>query len=511
MAGHQPVTTISRRGFLSAALVGLAPKSGRRIEGGFVHESHDIGHRIRDRVRFGEPRETRRLPIVIVGGGIAGLSAAWRLDKRGIHDYVVLEMDAVAGGNARSGENAVTAFPWAAHYVPVPGRAAGLVRELFADLGVFDGQAWDERHLVHAPKERLFIHGRWQEGLEPLVGPTRRDRDQIARFAEKTRALAESGRFTVPSAFGLEKDSAPSEDAPSMAAWLDREGLDSRWLRWMVDYACRDDYGAMSADVSAWAGLHYFAGREDDDGGGPLTWPEGNGWIVRRMLERIGTRIRTSSVVSRITRQGKSWRVVTSDVAWVADAVILATPWLVTSRIVDDVPRADVTYSPWLTANLTLDRWPAERSLPPAWDNVIFDSPGLGYVVATHQLLRRHVPQTVWTYYWALAELPPAAARRWLLAASWSEVKDRILADLSRPHPDIADCVSRVDIWRMGHAMVRPTPGFLASPLRRRAPARVDGLAFAHSDVAGLPLFEEAHAQGVAAAESVSRRVLGSA
>ena len=89
-----------------------------------------------------------------------------------MHDFVVLEMEPGAGGNARWGESDVCAFPWAAHYVPVPGRAAPLVRELFTDLGLFDGERWDERYLVHAPRERLFIHGRWQEGLEPAVGPT---------------------------------------------------------------------------------------------------------------------------------------------------------------------------------------------------------------------------------------------------------------------------------------------------------------------------------------------------
>ena len=87
-----------------------------------------------------------------------------------------------------------------------------------------------------------------------------------------------------------------------MAAWLDREGFDSRWLRWMVDYACRDDYGALSGDVSAWAGIHYFAARDAEEDG-PLTWPEGNGWIVRRLLERLGPAVRPRSMVHRIERR----------------------------------------------------------------------------------------------------------------------------------------------------------------------------------------------------------------
>ena len=53
-----------------------------------------------------------------------------------------------------------------------------------------------------------------------------------------------------------------------------------------MNYCCRDDYGAMAADTSAWAGVHYFASRAPEEKG-PLTWPEGNGWITR-LLQRVG-------------------------------------------------------------------------------------------------------------------------------------------------------------------------------------------------------------------------------
>lgn len=498
------MSTVTRREFLSAALVGLTQKSGPRISGGFVFESQTVGHQLRDRVPFAAPRATRRTPILIVGGGIAGLSAAWRLLKRGVTDFIVLEMEGVAGGNARSGENDVAGYPWGAHYVPVPGRSAGLVRELFTDLGVFDGREWDERHLVHAPRERLFIHGRWQDGLEPAVGPTMRDRSQFNRFEGRITELRESGRFTIPSATGLAGDPAPAEDRLSMAAWLDREGLDSPWLRWQVDYACRDDYGALATDVSAWAGLSYFAGREAEEEG-PLTWPEGNGWIVKRLLERVAPRVVTGQVVYRVEKRDNRYRVLTPDAAWDADAIIMATPLLVATRIVEGVSPASIAYSPWFTANLTLDRWPAEKQGEPAWDNVLYDSDSLGYVVATHQQLKRYIPRTVWTYYHALAHDRPDRARRWLLDQTWEHLKTQILGDLSRAHPDIERCVSRMDIFRIGHAMVRPTVGFLSDPVRRALQVGSPRLRYAHSDLSGLPLFEEAQYRGVAAADAVMR------
>jgi glycine/D-amino acid oxidase-like deaminating enzyme len=489
---------LSRRAFLqSAALVGLSRKGARRLEGSFVLESHELGHRLRDGRLPQGPRAERQSPVVIVGGGVAGLSAAWHLSRRGFQEFVVLEMESDAGGNARAGANDVSPYPWAAHYVPVPGPAAALARELFDDLGVRVDGRWDERHLCHAPQERLFVHGRWHAGFDPAVGPTRRDRDHVRRFDDLVAGFRARGHFTVPMG-----DAPPSPlDAMSMRAWLDREGLDSPWLRWLVDYACRDDYGALAADTSAWAGVHYFASREPDEQG-PLTWPEGNAFVTRRLVQRFGGRVVTRQVVSRVERDGVRWRVETPDTRWTADVVIFAAPSFLASRIVEQGPSAgDFAYSPWVTANLTLDRWPVERGVPVAWDNVIVDSPSLGYVVATHQSLRTHIPRTVWTYYWALAQGSPSAQRQWLLVQSWDSLATRILDDLQRAHPDIRDCVQRLDICRMGHAMIRPTPGFLSSGSRQAMRRGLPRLFFAHSDVSGLSLFEEAQARGVAAAE----------
>ena len=114
-----PVTR--RQFFQAAALAGLTRKSGVRLTGTLVHDSHALGHRLRDRQLTSSRQPATRVPLVVVGGGIAGLSAAWRLTRRGFHDFVLLEMEPDAGGNARSGQNEISAYPWAAHYVPVPG------------------------------------------------------------------------------------------------------------------------------------------------------------------------------------------------------------------------------------------------------------------------------------------------------------------------------------------------------------------------------------------------------
>lgn len=489
---------------LSAAIVGCAPKTDRPLAGGFVDDGGARGHRLRDGGTLPAPRRTERVPVVVVGGGIAGLSAAWWLDREGFRDFVVLEMEDHAGGNSRWGENEVSAYPWAAHYVPVPGTRSTLVRTLFEELGVLRDGVWEETALAFSPQERVFRWGRWHPGLEEAVAETAAERAELRRFDEEMDAFRRTGEFTIPSATGAR----PSPlDGMTMERWLAERGFRTPALRWYVDYACRDDYGARSADTSAWAGVHYFAAREPHEEG-PLTWAEGNGWIVRRLLERLGPRVRTGATVHRVERRGTGARVLAGDTEYLAGAVVFAAPSFLASRLVEGAPAVDFTYSPWLTANLTLDRLPAEaQAAEPAWDNVLFDSPALGYVVADHQSLRTHRERSVWTYYWALSDRPARDSRAALLRGSWREWAERILADLERAHPDVRRCVSRLDIMRMGHAMVRPTPGFLTSPARRALRDAGGPVFYAHSDLSGLSLFEEAQHHGVQAAERVLERL----
>ena len=492
----------------SAALVGLSLKADRPLAGAFVNDDVGLGHAIRDRGPIGPAKSTVRVPVVIVGGGMAGLSAAWRLHKKGFDQFVVLELGAQAGGNSRWGENGTSAYPWGAHYVPVPGKRATFVRELFAELGVMkpDG-SWNERYLCFAPQERLFLYGRWQEGIEPAIGLTAGDRDQFRRLAEITDNLRATGRFTVPLDAGLSMEDA-ALDRVSFATWLTRNRFDSKPLLWYANYVCRDDYGALAADVSAWAGLHYFASRDTDDKG-PLTWPEGNGWIVKQLLTRVGRFVRPGQTVRAIVRDGPAFRIRAGDTEYRCRAVIFAAPTFLASYLVDGMtPLRHFEYSPWITANLTLESIPDLDRGEPAWDNVVMNSPALGYVDAMHQSLRTFADRTVWTFYWALAEGSPSANRRILVDRDWAYWKEAILTELERVHPRIRTCVSRLDVMRNGHAMVRPTVGAVFAAEREFLKRPQRGLLFAHSDVSGLSLFEEAQYRGVTAADRVLQMAL---
>ncbi|UWZ85857.1 flavin monoamine oxidase family protein [Occallatibacter riparius] len=465
---------------------------------------------LRDRAAFPTPKRTERVPVVIVGGGIAGLSAAWRLQKRGFHDFVLLEMNDQAGGNSRWGENEITAYPWAAHYVPVPGPKAVYVRELFEELGVLKDGRWEERYLCFSPQERLFLYGRWQEGIEPAIGLSEKEREQFKRLEEQIVRFRSTGSFTVPLEVGF-SESTSYLDRISFADWLRDQRMDSRILNWYMNYCCRDDYGATTDQTSAWAGIQYFASREPDEKG-PLTWPEGNGWIVRRLLERVGKFVRTGAMVHRIVPSKSRLSVFAGDVEYQAEFVIFGAPSFLGPYLIEGMkPLHDFEYSPWLTANLTLDRLPGTYGSDLTWDNVVMDSPTLGYVDAMHQTLRTHVDRTVWTFYWALADGPPSQNRMQLLSSDWMHWKEAILHDLERVHPDIRQCVSRIDIMRNGHAMARPKVGAIFSQERRALTKPQGRILFVNSDLSGFSIFEEAQYRGVFAAETVLKTIGGTA
>ncbi len=440
----------------------------------------------------------------------------------------MLELEDAAGGNSRSGRVGDIPCPLGAHYLPVPGDGAGEVRDFLEELGIAKRVAgrwtYDERHRVHSPQERLFFNGRWQEGLLPVQGVPAATLAQYRVFAERVAQAQKRARFTLPLR-GAPVASHRALDAVTFASWLDRERLDDDYLRWYLDYCCRDDYGAGIATVSAWAGLHYFASRHGFDAPGEsgerdalLTWPEGNGWLTSRLAQPLAERLQAGRVVMRINPLRQGVEVMAWDVAgnrmerWQADQCIVALPLFVAARVMGAPPRAlaDATqrlrYASWAVANVHIDRPLQDRpGAPASWDNVVYGARGLGYVDAGHQDLNPLPVPTVLTWYRALGD--QAGARTQLLARPWESWRDEVLDELSVPHPDLRARTLRVEVARYGHAMAVPIPGTRASAalaaLRRPQSGMWRRVHFAHADLSGYSIFEEAFTHGQRAGQAV--------
>jgi len=498
----------TRREFLAlgaALAAGCTKRKPREITGSIVGAAHAMGHRVRE--EFPTPATTREVPVVICGGGMAGLSAGWKLQKAGFHDFVILELESQAGGNSRFGENRVTPYPWGAHYIPLPTTQSKAVRELFRELGVITGEKdgkplYDDEMLCSAPEERLFIAGKWQEGIFPRTALPPAEYHQLQKFRdvlEGYRTLVDGrGRraFAVPMAYSSDDPETAGLDRLSMREWLDREGYGSPRLRWWINYCLRDDYGCTIESCSAWAAFHYFCAREIDD---PeiLTWPEGNGWIVKRLTKTLASKIRTNALVGRIADGAVDVLENGDAVRYRAKHIVYAMPRF-TAKHLMQIPSADFSYAPWAVANVSLDRLPDGT----AWDNVFFEGDSLGYVVATHQSLRVAPGPSVITWYKPLTG-DPREERVTMLARDWASWRDEVLLDLRRAHRDIRENASTIDVMLWGHAMIRPVPGFIFGRARREALAPVGNVRFAHSDLSGLSLFEEAQYRGVKAAEEI--------
>ncbi len=524
--------------FLGAPAALIACSSRERLQslpdGEIIGASDLIGHRIRDGLKIIPSQDQwERTRVVIVGGGVAGLSAAWRLLKAGFEDFVLIELERAPGGTARSGASPLIGYPWGAHYLPAPMKENAPLVSLLDEMGILEGADSDgqpivaEQFLCRDPEERVFYRGRWYEGLYLHAGESAEDISQLEAFnAEISRLVAwrdSQGRraFAIPVATATDDSEVTALDKTTMSEWLDRKGWKSPRLRWLIDYGCRDDYGLTIDQASAWAGFFYFCSRVTKAGAEArplMTWPEGNGRLVSYLYSKAKSKVRLSlAAVEIIPTDPNGFRgvdVIAVDqdgrnaVGFHADQVIFAAPTFLTSYIIQpyrDNPPPHVSefqYGAWMVANLFLKDRPKDRGFQLAWDNVLYESESLGYVVATHQRGLDRGP-TVFTYYYPLCDSDPREARSKLLSLGRDEWADIALTDLSSAHQEIRSLTERLDVMRWGHAMIRPRPGFVWGEARRAASKPHRGIHFAHTDLSGVPLFEEAFYHGNRAAEEV--------
>jgi len=530
---------VNRRQFL-ASLGAATLAAGCRFKDGAKAVSAagrlggtDFGHG--HKLRSGglpAPARERHVEVAIVGGGIAGLGCAWQLERKGMRGFELFELEREIGGNSRSGQSSVSRHPLGAHYLPIPSPRLLHVRELLAELGVLKGDPtaerpqYDEAYLCAAPQERLLAGGVWHDGLlsDSWIPPA--ERRQVERFHVRMEALQQAvGSDGLP-AFSLpmresSKDPVWTDlDKISFKTWMEREGFGGRELAFHANYACRDDFGTTWDQVSAWAGIHYFAARQgkasnaEDDA--YLVRPEGNNWLAMGLAAKLGDRIRTGKMAfSMETENGKPFvdilDTATGETERIrAERIVWASPVYQLRHVWRDMPAQAVeaskefSHAPWVVVNLELSRHPTDRpGAPLSWDNVLRESPGLGYVVANHQVPRVLEGPLQLTWYKACTERDPVTERMQLLGATREELAEMALHDLEHVHPDIRACCSKVDVWRWGHAMVRPTVGFLWHSRREWFERQTGRILFAHSDLSGMSLFEEALSHGVRAADSI--------
>jgi len=244
-----------------------------------------------------------------------------------------------------------------------------------------------------------------------------------------------------------------------------------------------------------------------------FTWPEGNAWLAERLAAPLRERMRGAHTVLQVDEERHGVHVSAFDeraqqtVAFDARVAVLAVPLFVARRVLRtpmpalDAAAAALRHAPWLVANLQLHTPLLERAhgAPPAWDNVRYGAPSLGYVSAQHQSLRADTPATVLTAYWAL----PVSERAALASDDWQPWAQRVIDDLALSHPDLPHKLQRIELMRYGHAMRVPLPGARGDPALTALAAAAGRVQFAHADLSAYSVFEEAYTHGARAAASV--------
>ncbi|GAA2727957.1 protoporphyrinogen oxidase [Actinocorallia aurantiaca] len=273
--------------------------------------------------------------VVVVGGGISGLAAAWYLHREGMR-VTVLEGSPSVGGKLRTSEIAGQHLDEGAESV-VTRRPEGL--DLIEDLGLSD-------ELIHpgAAGSSVYSHG----GLRPLPA------GQIMGVPSDLVALAQSGVVSqagvARAALDLAKRPTPRGSDVSVADYvadrLGREVLDR-----LVEPLLGGVYAGRVERLSFEATLPQFAqaahtqrslimrARELKEASsaqsGPVfaTLRDGMGALpvlMAGILAKEGVNLRTEAMVRELGRTPEGWRVVMGSAqapeVLEADAVVLAVP-----------------------------------------------------------------------------------------------------------------------------------------------------------------------------------------
>jgi oxygen-dependent protoporphyrinogen oxidase len=436
---------------------------------------------------------------VIVGGGLAGLSACWRLRHR---DVVLLESGDRVGGRIRSEPRGGYFLNWGGHVFA--GAVSSGTTALLDETGV-------QSRAIPGALTGLAMNGRLLLDGRPATLPFRIPMPWPARLA-LLRAGSKVGVAVLRYAriVGLR----PGEDEATRQ---------QRVYDFMNDRSFADFVGDLpeearalfqptvsrsAADldeISAGAGVGYFSlvfnigsGLGNNIAGGPSTLTESIaaelGDDVQRGATVVEVVTRRSSVVVRYAQAGEEKEVE-------ARCVVLATPAPVSHRVGVDLPTetrealAKVVYGPYVSAAYLTD----EATRQPWDDAYAIATPKRSFAVALNMTNTVRGTEAHRGRGSSLMVFSPAALARHLLERSDEEVIRTYTADLDAVLPGVADTVveAQVQRWPLGAPYCFPGRAALQPTLTKPT-----GRVFLAGDYLGTLYTETAIQTGFTAARN---------
>jgi protoporphyrinogen oxidase len=466
------------------------------------------------------------LDCVVIGGGISGLTAAWKLRKLGHDAILVLEKESPAGGLSRSDGAAPLLYSQATAYTVFPYND-GLV-ELYTDLGIVTGKDKDGAptiaagYVLSAPVNNAYIDGAWhadvwETGLDALPYDDKLKQD-LAAFREDMKKwydyVGKDGKigFDTPSDASTEDADVRALDDMTLAEYVAQKGWDPRVSEFWDPYA-RSAFGTTHDALSTWAAIN-FLGSEFHP---TLSRPGGNAHLARALADKVGGfRIKTGAFVSQAVIAGAEVHVtyVEGGVAKTirAKTVIYAAPRFFARYVLPDLAEegrdeaGSFHYTPYVVANVHVSRTPAGLG----YDNWVYgDYFFTDLIVAdwAGQADPSKAPldrPNVLTVY---CPLVGSGRRSELLEQPMAYYEEKILADLEKVLPGVGATVTQFDLYRWGHAMLAADKGFVFGKPRVGSQTPTGPISYACNDVDGLPAFENAVAAGLRAATEVSAKL----
>jgi protoporphyrinogen/coproporphyrinogen III oxidase len=426
---------------------------------------------------------------VVVGGGIAGLAAAWSLRDL---DVVVLERDDRVGGRLRSEARGPYWLNFGAHVFAGPGSETDA---LLRGTGV---QALAVPGILTAVElEGRVVAGRRVETYPFRLPMSARDRLALARTGARLRtAVARYGRML--------RDATQTE---VLAFDGDRPFTD--WLGAVpaaVDAVIRPTLQRSSAEperLAAGYGVGYFHLVWDRSGGLARNVLGGSSRLAETIAAELGGRVRRGAHVERVAADADAVEVVDANGnVERARFAIVATPAHVTREIVEGLPSATadalgaIEYGRYVVAALR-----TVEARPAPWDSIYALSAArrsFNMLLNTSSVVRSHGAEreqggTLMAYSGA-----SLAAQLW--DRDDARIADQYVAELDEIFPGTGAVVDEVVVHRWEHGLPYVFPG------RHRLQAALEqplGRVLLAGDYLGSRYTETAIASGRRAAAAV--------
>ena len=508
---------MKRRDFIQISSLSLA---ALLVDGCSLAEQYDItflndmavGHLSFESHKFPFTKEVKT-KYLIVGGGIAGMSAAYQLRQE---DFMLFELSDLLGGSSAGSIHNNLLLCHGAHYdLTYPSNFGKEVLSMLKELRIIKydqfSNSWKfvdkQFHIPKNQESQTWAYGNFRKDVLP-EGPIK------VEFIELMKSF--SGNMLMPTR--LINVAYHYLNTITFLEWLKQHiSLSTEFIEGL-DYHMKDDYGAGASKVSALAGIHYYACRpyytKPVDLFSP---PEGNFYFIKKIHEKLPKeKIITNHLVKLIHEKNDGFEVEIID-ASKREVIKLSCEKIIYAGHKHSLkyifPKdfhlfQQNEYAPWVVINFVMKTSALsgreEKANQVYWQNEILSAVKslLGFVDSKAQFSANDSGRVFTVYY---CFKPQEREMMSLIGERKQIFINNTLNHLnSYFNKSLNTHVEKVFIKQMGHGMPIPKQSYLFNDANERRSN--PNMVYAGVDNGRLPLLFEALDSGIAACKDLGNR-----